>query len=141
MIEINCPFKYSKIRRIVKRIGEKVLEEEGKKDFIVSIAFIKKEEIKELNKKHRNRNKATDILSFPSVSNFPDAEKELGEIVACLEVIKENAKSFSSSYVEELVRIIIHGILHLLGYKHGGEMEKKQELYLELLKKTWQDQK
>ena len=84
--------------------------------------------MKELNKKYRRKNRETDVLSFPG-------EKE-GEVIICPSVVKKNAKNFGSSFKSELVRILIHGILHLLGYDHEKskkeaiKMEKKQAYYL-----------
>jgi len=61
----------------------------------------------------------------------------LGEIVICLSEVKKNAKRFSLTFEKELARVLIHGILHLLGYDHEKskegerEMEKKENYYLE----------
>ena len=87
----------------------------------------KKEEIKKLNKKFRKKNKPTDVLSF--LLNDPNC---FGEIVICPEVVKEKK--------EEIIRVFIHGILHLCGYDHersereAKEMEEKQEKYLSNIK-------
>jgi len=75
---------------------------------------------------------------------FDAPEKELreiglGEIVICLREVKKNAKRFSLIFEKELARVLIHGILHLLGYNHeksekeAEKMRKKEEYYLKLL--------
>lgn len=128
MIEVNNLTSSAIDESLIKRVVRKVLKGERKKMSELSIAFVGEARIKGLNKKYRKKNRATDVLSFPG-------EKE-GEIVICPSVVKKNAKSFDSSFKSELVRILIHGILHLLGYEHeksrkeAEKMEKKQGYYL-----------
>ena len=76
----------------------------------------------------------------PKSPNFP--KKELGEIVICLSEVKKNAKRLKLDYNKELVRVLIHGILHLAGYDHergekeAGKMKDKENYYLpQFLKK------
>ena len=96
----------------------------------ISLAFVNKEEIKKLNKKFRGKNKPTDVLSFGSIPNskfqIPNSDY-LGEIVICPEIVKENG--------EKLARVLIHGILHLLGYEH--EKNKKQAKLMEEREKKY----
>lgn len=107
-------------RNFLKKIAGKVLS--GKKKKIeLSIALVGEGRIKELNKKYRRKNRPTDVLSFSYGSS--------GEIVICPKVIKENAKKYNSAFKKELARVLIHGILHLLGYSHKT-MAKKQNHYL-----------
>ena len=121
----------------LKKVAEKVLKEENRKGNL-SVAFIKPKEMRKLNKKYRKKDKVTDVLSFSNVSSFKFqvSESELGEIVICLQKVKENAKRFNSTFKKELVQVLIHGILHLLGYDHekgelgAKKMEKKQQYYL-----------
>ena len=82
-----------------------------------------KDEIRELNRKYRQKNKATDILSF----QYGNA----GEIVICLKEVKKNARRFQSTFKKELARVLIHGILHILGYSHQT-MPGKENFYLGL---------
>ena len=61
---------------------------------------------------------------------------EIGEVIICLEVVKENAKKFGVTFKQELAKILIHGVLHLCGYNHEGsekeavKMETKEKAYL-----------
>ena len=95
------------------------------------MAFVGKAEIKKLNKKFRNKNKPTDVLSF----NLND-KNCLGEIVICPEIVRENAKKYGVTIKHETMKMFVHGILHLLGYDHEKSekeaeiMGKKQEKYL-----------
>jgi probable rRNA maturation factor len=92
------------------------------KDYDLSLVFIDEKEIHELNKIHRNVNSPTDILSFP-------LDKKSGEIFICLTQTKKMAKEFDRSYENFLAFLFIHGLVHLLGYDHGGKMEKVEIKY------------
>ena len=111
---------------LIKKISQKVLEEERKKGDI-SLIFIGPGRMRELNKRYRRKNRVTDVLTFG---------EDLKEIVICLREVKKNARRFNLSFEEELARVLIHGILHLLGYNHEGpkkeaeKMRKKEEYYL-----------
>ncbi|MBZ1356304.1 MAG: rRNA maturation RNase YbeY [Candidatus Nealsonbacteria bacterium] len=112
-------------RDFVKEVSFLVLDGIDKDD--VSIVFSDSEFIKEINKKYRNKDKVTDVLSFPeSVKGFKGVSSSLGEIIICPLQLKQQAKEQGVSFKEELARILIHGLLHLLGYDH--EISKKEEI-------------
>ncbi len=112
-------------RDFVKKVSFLVLDGIDKDD--VSIVFSDSEFIKEINKKYRNKDKVTDVLSFPeSVKGFKGISSSLGEIIICPLQLKQQAKEQGVSFKEELARILIHGLLHLLGYDH--EISKKEEI-------------
>jgi probable rRNA maturation factor len=94
----------------------------GKK-YSLSIAYVDEKTSKKINKKYRNKNKPTNILSFP-------LQKNMGEIVLCPKIIKKEAKNFNKTFSQFLGFLVIHGMLHLKGYKHGSKMEKMEEKYL-----------
>lgn len=128
MIEINNLTTNPVDEEFLKKIIEKVLEGESaswrKKEANLSIVLVGQGRIRELNKRYRGKNRATDVLAFPN------QELGLGEIVICLSEVKKNAKRFSSTFEKELARILIHGILHLLGYDHEkleAEAKKVEE--------------
>lgn len=90
-------------------------------------------EIQELNKSHRNIDKATDVLSFPMEFDFPNMP--LGSIVISIDYVNDKATEYSHSKEDELTLLFIHGLLHLLGFDHeidSGEHRLKEE---ELIKK------
>ena len=111
-----------------------------KKTLIFSLLLSGTEDIKKINKKFRNKNKSTDILSFPfykkdKLKNKINNEKEIyiGDIIINLSKIKnkDNLKRFQ----EELNKLWIHGLVHLFGYKHKKEkdfilMDKVEKRYL-----------
>lgn len=129
MIEINrlTPAKINEDE--LKKTAEKVLKGEKKKGDL-SIALVCGRRMAGINKKYRGKDKQTDVLSFDYNENL------LGEIVICPEVVKKSAKRFDLDYNKELSRVLIHGILHILGYDHeksekeAQKMRKKEEYYL-----------
>ena len=117
MIEVNNLTASPVNIKNLKRIAEKVLKGEKRGNKTISIALVGKIKIKELNRRYRKKDKATDVLSF--------LYDQGGEIVLCFEVIKKNARKFGLSAKTELLRSLIHGMLHLLGYDH--EKNEKEE--------------
>ncbi len=120
----------------------KLLKKGGNYEFEISI--ISSEEIRKLNKKFRNKDKSTTILSFVSSETkgefieAPSKYNYLGEIFICPEEIEKQAKEIKTSTKKQVTRILVHGILHLLGYRHNTdkrmqEMEKKEQEILEIL--------
>ena len=143
MIEINNLSKIAVDKKFFSTVAKKVLSGENRRTETLSLAFVDKAEIKKLNKKFRKKNKPTDVLSFGEVKNLKYPNHNLGyigEIVICPEVVKENAKKYKISARQEMLKVFVHGILHLCGYDHEGSekeaelMEKKQENYLSKIK-------
>ena len=114
MIEINNLTTAVVDEDFLKKVAEIVLEGEKTKEVELSIALVGQGRIRELNKRYRGKNRATDVLSF-----LYDGS---GDIVICLGEVKKNAKRFGTTFKKELARVLIHGVLHLLGYDH----EKKE---------------
>lgn len=131
MIEINNLTTSDIDEKFLKGVAKKVLKGEDRKEVGLSIVFVGQGKMRKLNKKYRGKNKVTDVLSF---------DNGLNEIVICLREVKKNAKRFKSTFKKELARVLIHGILHLLGYEHeknkkeAKKMEKRQEYHLNLFK-------
>ena len=95
----------------------------------VSVSFAMKDEIQELNKNYRGVDKVTDVLSFPQYQSLEELPQEgdilLGDVVLCIEVAMEQAKEYGHSQERELIYLFTHSILHLLGYDHMNDDEKK----------------
>jgi probable rRNA maturation factor len=127
MIEINNLTDRLIDKKSLKTVAQKILNKEERK-LDLSIVLVRPLRIKELNRKYRKKNKATDVLSFLYDNS--------GEIVICPSEVKKNVKRLNSSFKKEMARILIHGILHLLGYDHqkGEKMAKKEEYYLSGIK-------
>jgi len=122
-----------KMKMLIRRAVMATLEYENVEDDCeVSITFCDDAKIKELNKKFRNIDKATDVLSFPlfdeeGTDNFvPEIDCMLGDIVISLERAKAQAEEFGHSYERETAFLAVHSVLHLLGYDH--EISEADEL-------------
>lgn len=126
-----------KLEAYVERVVNGVLEfEECEDEYEVSISFVDNEEIRSLNKEYRDIDAATDVLSFPMME-FEDGEGEeedaeyieeelaLGDIVISMERAKEQAEDYGHSFQRELAFLLVHGMLHLLGYDHEDEADEK----------------
>lgn len=107
-------------------ILEKITNTLTKKD--IELLVVKNDEIQQLNKEHRNVDKATDVLSFPMDYDMPNMP--LGSIVISSDFVEEKAKEYGHSFNDEFSLLFIHGILHLLGFDHevdNGEHRVKEE--------------
>ena len=93
----------------------------------LSLLFTTDSEIQELNRTYRKKNKPTDVLSFPpDVTRIMGEERELlGDIVISLDTTQRQARILEAGFYEELVRLLIHGVLHLAGYDHEGVPERE----------------
>lgn len=89
----------------------------------INISFVSQQEIKELNRRFLNKNKTTNVLSFPSDPKF--YEDLLGEIAICPFVIKEESIVQGKKEHDHLIHLIIHSVLHLLGYDHVDSKSAK----------------
>ncbi len=92
------------------------------------LIIVNNDEIKALNKEHRQKDKATDVLSFPLEFDMPNMP--LGSIIISKDFVEDKAKEYGHSQQEELSLLFIHGLLHLLGYDHevdSGEHRAKEE--------------
>ena len=123
MIEVNN-LTTKKIKPgFLEKAAEQVLILENKaKGKELSIVLVGSGRMRKLNKKHRAKNRVTDVLSFNAEKN----SLALGEIVICLREVNKNAKKSGSSFEKELINCLIHGLLHLLDYDHEkGEVKAK----------------
>ena len=111
---------------------DKIVTILGHPEASLTCAFVTKEHIRELNIAYRGLDEATDILSFSSGESFPsDEDDSLGDLVISLESMRKIA-NFKVSEDEELTRLLVHGILHLLDWDHAANeddepMIKRQE--------------
>ncbi|RXJ87371.1 rRNA maturation RNase YbeY [Arcobacter sp. CECT 8985] len=96
----------------------------------IELIITDNEQIKELNKQHRNIDKATDVLSFPLEFDMP--QMPLGSIVISKNFVEDKATEYNHSIQNEFTLLFIHGLLHLLGYDHeideGQHRQKEEEL-------------
>ena len=125
-------------RARLKRAVKKALVLQGfSHPAFVSVSIVTSVEIQRLNLEFREKNAPTDVLSFPAledINNITPADMDfsrggevfLGDIILCAEVIKNQAPDFSHSFEEECVYMTVHSVLHLLGYDHMVDEERKE---------------
>ena len=129
--------------RIKKAIAGALRYENFRNDVIVSVTFTDNEGIRALNKEYREKDTATDVLSFPMYTMKPGdmpeegMAAELGDIVLSLERADEQAKEFGHSFERETAFLTVHSTLHLLGYDHelseedDADMRRRQKEIME----------
>lgn len=131
------------VRMLVRRCCKAVLANEGFTDSAeISVTFVDDETIHELNKKHRNIDKSTDVLSFPMGengefdTNLDTGAKVLGDIIISIEHAFAQAEKYGHTLQREIGFLTVHSLLHLLGYDHenGGleavQMREREETVL-----------
>jgi rRNA maturation RNase YbeY len=124
-VEIVCRAAGKKISLPrVKRNARKILALVKEQDAELSLAFVADREIAKLNRKYRNQPRPTDVLSFPAERVFAGPQRLLGDVVISVERAEAQAKAGGWTLNEEIDRLLIHGVLHLLGYDH--ERSKKE---------------
>lgn len=90
--------------------------------YSLSIAFVDEKTSHEINKKYRDKDKPTNVLSF-------SLRKNEGELILCPRVVKREAKNFDKTFTQFLSFLVIHGMLHLKGHEHSSTMERAEEKY------------
>ncbi len=126
----------------LEQVGILALSEAGSVDnYEVSVLITDNEEIRSLNNKYRNVDTDTDVLSFPLFEENDENEEPLffneteeivlGDIVISGERALEQSVDFGHSFLREMSYLLVHGILHLLGYDHETEEDKKNMRLME----------
>ncbi len=121
----------SKIKEWLKQ----VIQTEGKTTGDIHYVFLSDEELLKINQQYLNHHDYTDIITFP----LSESEEIIrGEIYISIDRVKENCKINNNAFHVELARVVVHGVLHLLGYDDHSEEEKrtmrsKEDYYINLL--------
>lgn len=122
--QTNCSLKK---RTILKQWIKAIVENNKKEVGEISYIFCSDEQLLKINKEFLNHDYYTDIITF----DYSETDVVSGDLFISIERIKDNAKTLKTSYQEELHRVIIHGVLHLLGYKDKTEVESENMRKLE----------
>jgi probable rRNA maturation factor len=143
LVEAAIPLRES-WEKDIRELFLQILADEGldvdKDNFYISVSFVSSGEMRELNRLYRDIDAPTDVLSFPlwEDTELPEGwgEIALGDIVIAPDVVKENASNSELFPDRELFFVLVHGLLHLLGWDHQDEetestMIERQEQYLE----------
>ena len=112
-------------------------------NFYFTIHSVDEQKSKSLNYKYFQKNNPADVLSFPLYKNLgtilklnKDHDEDLGDMFINRKIVKKHAQIYEKSFVEELQFIIIHGLLHLVGYSHKNEKELRK-IEDKLMKEIW----
>lgn len=123
------------VRAGLDRLVKTVLAGEERRGARVGILLAGDDELHRLNRDFRGKDRPTDVLSFPADPDDSETGDYLGDVAVSMERALEQAPRFSASLDEELARLIVHGVLHLLGYDHhtpadGRRMKARERRYL-----------
>jgi probable rRNA maturation factor len=136
MIEIlNRQKKYRIDPGRFERLLRKLVRHYGLNRPELTLSFVDDPEIRELNRKFRKKNKATDVLSFPLMERAADGKFYLGDIVVSVATASAQAAELGHGLEGELEFLTVHGFLHLLGFDHGRGHEAEEAKIIATLRK------
>ena len=115
-----------------------ICNEESLDKCSINLKLVNNEEITELNKIYRNKNKPTNVLSFTNEDISKSRTSELGDIAISFEFVEQESKEQNKKFNDHVIHMFIHGIYHILGFDHENDsmadaMEEKEILLLEKL--------
>ena len=140
LVKSNLPKPHidpNKIRELTKRILQLLRVKADE----MSVVFVSDEEMRHYNQIYRSVPESTDVLSFPLEGFTPEGRRNLGDIIISLETASRQAEELGHSLEREVKILLVHGLIHLLGYDHTtnqGEMEAKEREVLKSLEEDSQ---
>ncbi len=141
-VQVASAVRWPLPRARAARVARAVLRGEGIRSGTVSLAFVGARRMRSLNRQWFGKDRPTDVIAFGlgAPGHHGTGAPVLGDIYICPDVAARNARRYAVSPGQELVRLVIHGVLHVLGYDHpAGEartasgMWRRQERYLRRL--------
>lgn len=115
------------IKNLIEKSIAAVLKVENLDENVeVSVSFVGDDEIRDLNRDYRGVDKSTDVLSFPMDDEFIIGSRILGDVIINTRRVMEQAEELGHSNERELSYLTVHSILHLLGYAHMEDEDKKE---------------
>lgn len=134
----NADIKFSlKNKKSIAQWIAKTIEKEKKDIGKIAYIFCSDEFLLDINQRYLNHNTYTDIITF----DYSQGKTLNGEIYISIDRVRENAQKFEGTVEKELLRVVIHGVLHLVGYKdktkvQKEKMRKKEDKYLSIYKNS-----
>lgn len=113
------------VQFVLKAIAKRLSAKQRARIKNCAVIFVGDARMRTLNRVHRGLDRATDVLAFPGTDG------ELGDIVIAVPYVRRQARRFNVSFQEECARMLIHGILHLLGYDHHRPTPARQMFRLQ----------
>ena len=125
-IDIEKPLN-NKLNKIVSTI----LEQEKMSDCVINLRLLNDKEMKKLNMQFRQKDKTTNVLSFPNDDISVKQTKNIGDIAISVEYVKAEAKKEGKTFDDHIIHMLAHGVYHILGYDHENDenaviMENKE---------------
>ena len=118
----------------LKNAADLTLQEEKKRDSVVNLKIVGNAEMQQLNKEFRNKDRATNVLSFTNDDLSKDVTKNIGDIAISYDFVKQEAKDQGKSFSDHVIHMLVHGIYHILGYDHeddiSAEVMESKEIYI-----------
>lgn len=123
ILTLNKKYKLLFDKNEIVCLCENVLSSEDVSNYDISVIFVNNKYIVNLNKRFFNKDNTTDVISF----NISEKGIEIeGEVYINIDIINSQAEYYSVSFEEEMKRLVIHGLLHLVGYKDDRKNQKKE---------------
>lgn len=120
----------------MKQRAQSILNHLGEERSELSLLLVNNRKIRALNAKFRDKNQPTDVLSFPLEERLPTGVRLLGDVVISLQQAQKQAREKQKDFAHEVEWLLIHGILHLLGYDH--ERSRKDERIMRTMERKIQ---
>ena len=125
-IDIEKPLN-NKLNKVVSTI----LDQEKMSDCVINLRLLNDKEMKKLNKQFRQKDKTTNVLSFPNDDISVKQTKNIGDIAISVEYVKAEAKKEGKTFDDHIIHMLAHGVYHILGYDHENNenaviMENKE---------------
>ena len=125
-IDIEKPLN-NKLNKIVSTI----LDQEKMSDCVINLRLLNDKEMKKLNMQFRQKDKTTNVLSFPNDDISVKQTKNIGDIAISVEYVKVEAKKEGKTFDDHIIHMLAHGVYHILGYDHDNNenaviMENKE---------------
>jgi probable rRNA maturation factor len=132
----NATRKYRIAERRIERAANALLAAIGRPHATLSLSFVGDTAMRRLNREHRGKDRTTDVLSFPLYEPFAvpkapsaaDPELMLGDIIISVDVARRQAAAYDATLDDEIERLLVHGIAHLIGHDHEEPDERKRML-------------
>jgi probable rRNA maturation factor len=101
-------------------------------DYWVNFQFMSKDEVQALNNQFRDKNKPTNVLTFPNNTPFNEEDPFIGDIAICTDILREEAEQENKTLQDHLAHLVIHSILHCQGFDHKTDEEANEMEGLEI---------
>jgi probable rRNA maturation factor len=115
----------------LNKIVSSILDQEKMSDCVINLRLLNDKEMKKLNMQFRQKDKTTNVLSFPNDDISVKQTKNIGDIAISVEYVKAEAKKEGKTFDDHIIHMLAHGVYHILGYDHENDenaviMENKE---------------